>query len=305
VKIRPIAWPRSVNERVARGDPTLRLDQALSRLTERLRKRSSSPRLDAELIAMQVLGCPRTALYGHPESRLDDDQWTRITELGRRRADGEPIAYLIGHREFWSLDLEVTPATLVPRPDTERLVEIALACLPPDRPVTVADLGTGCGAVALAIASERPLASIVATDLDRAALEVARRNVRRPGLANVTLRHGDWCAALGARRFDLIVSNPPYVRDADPWLDPDSARYEPRLALAGGRDGLRCITLIADQARDHLRAGGRLLLEHGFDQAAAVAALLAGLGYRTPRGYRDAAGQERVTAAQWPTPATP
>jgi len=276
-----------------------RLDQALARLTERLRERSASPRLDAELLAMHVLKRPRTALYGHPESRLNRDQWRRIAELGMRRADGEPIAYLVGHREFWSLDLEVAPATLVPRPDTERLVEIALTHLAPDCTATVADLGTGCGAVALAIASESPRASIVSTDLDSDALQIAARNVNRLALNNVKLCRGDWCAALAHRRFDLIVSNPPYVRDGDPELDPHSARYEPALALAGGPDGLRCITRIAEQARDHLVTGGHLALEHGFDQAVAVARLLLSLGYRSPRAYRDAAGRERVSEARW------
>jgi len=294
-----------VNERGAPDDQAPRLDQALAYLADRLRECSDSPRLDAEVLAMQVLERPRAALYGHPEYRLGAREWTRIVALGKRRAAGEPTAYLVGRREFWSLDLEVTPATLVPRPDTELLVEIALAHLAPGRTLAVADLGTGCGAIALAIASERPMARVVATDLDAAALDVARRNVQRLGLANLSLRPGDWCAALGARRFDLIVSNPPYVRDGDPCLDPDSARYEPPLALAGGRDGLRCIARLADQARDHLLAGGHLMFEHGFDQAAAVAELLARLGYRAPRAHRDAAGHERVTAAQWPAASTP
>ncbi|GAP66110.1 (protein release factor)-glutamineN5-methyltransferase [Mizugakiibacter sediminis] len=227
---------------------------------------------------------------------MDEAAQAVFAALLARRLAGEPVAYLVGRRGFWSLELEVTPATLIPRAETERLVELALARLPADAAARVADLGTGSGAIALAIARERPRARVVATDASAEALAVARRNAARLGLGNVVFAQGDWCAALGeARDFDLIVSNPPYIAAGDPHLGEGDLRFEPAAALASGADGLDAIRRIVRDARAHLRPGGGLLFEHGYRQGAAVRALLAAAGYREVFSARDLEGRERVS----------
>lgn len=271
----------------------------LHRAERRLIGTSDSPRLDAELLLTHVLDRPRSHLYAWPERRLPAECIVRFEQLIERRQRGEPIAYLIGRREFWSLELEVTPDTLIPRPETELLVELALARLPGDAAVEVADLGTGSGAIALAIARERPLARIVATDDNPATLAVAERNARRAGLDNVVFARGDWCTALPDRRFDLIMSNPPYIAaDSD---DPqrDDLRFEPRDALIAGADGLDALRTLIDQAPAHLVAAGWLLLEHGFDQGEAVAALLSARGFAEVSTHSDPAGHDRVGMGRW------
>ncbi|MGN6313584.1 MAG: peptide chain release factor N(5)-glutamine methyltransferase, partial [Rhodanobacteraceae bacterium] len=216
-----------------------------------------------------------------------------------RRARGEPIAYLIGSRGFHALELRVSPDVLIPRPETELLVELALARIPVDAECRVADLGTGSGAIALSIARERPRARVLATDASGAALAVARDNARRLNLTNVGFAQGDWCAALGdGCDFDLIVSNPPYIAEDDPHLREGDLRFEPRAALASGADGLDAICAIVRDARAHLRGGGWLLLEHGFAQGAQVRALLQESGYREVFTERDLEGRERTTGAR-------
>ncbi|NIP73694.1 MAG: peptide chain release factor N(5)-glutamine methyltransferase, partial [Gammaproteobacteria bacterium] len=234
-----------------------------------------TPALDAELLLGHVLGRPRTFLHAWPELALDARAKARFEALVARRAAGEPAALLIGRREFWSLDLTVTPDTLVPRPETERLVELTLERLPPGTRRRVADLGTGSGNVALAIARERPACRVVASDCSPQALVVARANARALGIGNVEFVRGDWCAALPGESFDAIVSNPPYIRDGDPHLR--KLRFEPRGALVGGRDGLAQIRRIGASAPDRLRPGGWLLLEHGHDHGESVPALLVSL----------------------------
>lgn len=243
---------------------------------------------------MHAFGLSRAELITHGDRPVDDGQRQAFEQLLTRRQAGEPIAYLTGRREFWSLDLNVTPAVLIPRPETEVLVEQALARLPRDQARTVIDLGTGSGAVALAIAHERPLARVIATDADGAALAVARANAERLRLPNVEYRHGDWFAPLANVVADVIVSNPPYLAAHDPHLTQADVRFEPVHALVAGADGLAAIRVIAGDARSHLRHGGHLLLEHGFDQAAAVRAILVAQRYRSVATYPDLQRLPRV-----------
>lgn len=254
----------------------------------------SSARLDAELLLAHALDKPRTRLRAWPEDPVSAEQADRYRALITRRVDGEPMAYLTGRREFWSLSLEVTPDTLIPRPETEHLVEAALALIPDGEPVAVADLGTGSGAVAAAIASERPHCHVTATDACPRALGVAAGNLARLGLDNVTLRQGHWCEALAEQRFAVIVSNPPYVASGDAHLARGDVRFEPRLALSAGEDGLDAIRAITEAAVAHLLSGATLLVEHGHDQRPAVQALFHQHGYQKVRGYKDLAGIDRV-----------
>jgi release factor glutamine methyltransferase len=259
---------------------------------------TDSARLDAEVLLAHALDKPRSHLHAWPERVPAPAERTRFETLLARRAGGVPVAYLTGTREFWSLTLGVGPATLIPRPETETLVSLALAAMPADVPLEVADLGTGSGAIALAIARERPQARVLATDRSTAALAIARANAQRLGIRNVGFAAGDWCAALGARNFDFIVSNPPYIREGDGHLAQGDVRFEPRSALAAGSDGLADLTAIARCAREHLRAGGWLMLEHGYDQQAAVQRLLAGLDYRDVTGHPDGSGIDRVVCGR-------
>ncbi len=280
--------------------PPLSLRAALDRAARVLSPTSRSARVDAEVLVRHVSGATRAEIMADAERALSDDACLALTRLVERRRRGEPIAYLVGSREFWSLDLRVSPATLIPRPETELLVERALARLTLSAEDRVADLGTGSGAVALAIARERPRATVVATDQAEAALAVARANAQRLGIGNVEFLAGDWLAPLGGRRFTLIASNPPYVRADDPHLHDGDVRFEPRAALIGGMDGLDAIRRIIAGAHEHLVGEGWLLIEHGFDQASAVRALLADRGYRAICTYKDLAGRERVTEALAP-----
>jgi release factor glutamine methyltransferase len=256
-------------------------------------------RAEAELLLAHALGRSRAWLYAWPEFKPDAGPAATFACLVDARERGEPIAYLTGRREFWSLDLDVTPAVLIPRPETELLVELALARMPHDVACAVADLGTGSGAIALSLARERPLARVLATDASAAALAVAQANAQRLGISNVVFAQGDWCGALADARFDLIVSNPPYIEIGDPHLREGDLRHEPSSALASGADGLDAIRQIANQAPRHLAARGWLLLEHGWNQAASVRAILVAEGLFGPAtSARDVAGHERVTYAQ-------
>lgn len=259
-----------------------------------------SPRADAEVLLAHVLGRDRTWLFAHAGDPCDAQAAARFQALLARRAAGEPVAYLTGRRGFWSLDLDVGPGVLVPRPETELLVEFALRHLARDSPARVLDLGTGSGAIALAVASERPAAQVEAVDASQHALAIASANARRLGLPRVAFHHGDWYAPLGGRRFDLVLANPPYIADADPHLREGDLRFEPRGALASGADGLDAIRRIAAGAPTHLAAGGRIAIEHGFAQGAAVRDLLAGAGLREVESTRDLAGHERITHARSP-----
>lgn len=256
--------------------------------------------IDAEWLLLHALGRPRAWLFAHGRTALEPAQAEAFEALVARREAGEPVAYLTGRRGFWSLDLDVGPGVLVPRPETERLVEVALERLPEQRMLRVADLGTGSGAIALAIACDRPAARVVAVDASRDALAIAQGNARHLGLDNVEFRHGDWFVPLAGERFDLVASNPPYIADGDPHLAEGDLRFEPRAALAAGADGLDAIRAIARAAPAHLFAGGWLLLEHGWEQGAAVRALLDEAGFAGIETARDLEDRERVTLGRQP-----
>lgn len=263
--------------------------------------RAARARIDpaeAELLLAQALGCNRGWLFAHDDHVVADEAARRFADWLARREAGEPVAYLIGRRGFWRFDLQVNAATLIPRPETELLVELALARLPDGQAARVADLGTGSGAIALALAYERPQARVIATDASAAALAVAADNARALGLGNVAFREGDWFAPLAGERFDLIASNPPYIEAGDPHLQQGDLRYEPAGALASGADGLDAIRAIAAAAPAHLRPGGWLLLEHGWNQGPAVRALLTAAGLADAATERDLEGRDRVSLAR-------
>lgn len=251
--------------------------------------------VDAEHLLLHVLARPRSWLFAHADDAVTATEAAAFRALVERRAQGEPVAYLTGTQGFWSLELAVTPATLIPRPETERLVELALERLPAGVAVRVADLGTGSGAIALAIARERPQAQVIATDASAAALDVARANAERNRVRNVQFRQGDWLAPLAGERFDLIASNPPYIADGDPHLSAGDLRFEPPTALSSGADGLDAIRVIVRDARALLQPGGWLLLEHGWDQGDAVRALLQVAGYSDVATERDLEARDRIS----------
>ncbi len=269
-----------------------RIDQLLRDTTTRIR--SDTPRLDAEILLAHLLGKPRSFLFTWPEFEPDEATVAAFEALVARRIAGEPVAYLTGEQPFWSLTLTVTPDVLIPRPETELLVELALELIADDE-AEVLDLGTGSGAIAIALASERPGWRLLACDRSDAALDVAQSNARRHGLDNIGFIASDWYAALPTRRFDLIVSNPPYVRAGDPHLLRDGLPFEPASALVAGDDGLDDIRRIAAGAVERLHDGGWLLLEHGYDQAAAVGDILEQVGLVEVQSRSDLAGHLRAT----------
>ncbi|MEP7208568.1 MAG: peptide chain release factor N(5)-glutamine methyltransferase [Casimicrobiaceae bacterium] len=255
--------------------------------------------IDAHVLLAHVLERGRAWLVAHADDALPAEQVAAFLALACRRRDGEPIAYLTGVREFWGMPLTVSPAVLIPRPETETLVEVALTLLPADRAIRVLDLGTGSGAVALALARELPRATIVATDVSAAALEVARTNARRLGVGNVTWLASDWYAGVGlAERFDVIVSNPPYVDADDPHMAAGDLRYEPVGALTAGADALLALRRVIVGATPFLAPGGSVAVEHGYDQAETVRSLFGDAGFTEIRTTRDIAGVPRVTSGR-------
>ena len=260
---------------------------------------SDSAALDTELLLAHCLGKDRTYLYTWPECEAAADTEKRFRELFERRRRGEPIAYLVGHRDFWSLSLTVDNSTLIPRPDTERLIEVALELF--DREcAAVLDLGTGTGAIALALAKERPRWRVVGTDIAGAAVALAQRNARDLNIGNAEFLQSDWFDNIAPARFDLIVSNPPYIDADDPHLTRGDVRFEPRRALVAEQHGLAAFARIAEQARDYLSAGGWLLFEHGYEQAPAVRAMLARHAFTSIETWRDWGGNERVSGGCLP-----
>jgi release factor glutamine methyltransferase len=272
------------------------LEEAARRFTG-----SDSPRLDAEVLLAHALHKPRSYLRAFAEAEVETETEQAFALLVARRAAGEPVAHLTGEREFWSLPIQVSADTLIPRPDTELLVEQALEHIPADADWHIADLGTGSGAIALAIASERPRCHIIACDLSTAALAVAQANAQKFGLNNVEFRHSDWCSALAEdEQFEMIVSNPPYIRAADPHLEQGDVRFESRLALVAGEDGLDAIRQILEQARQHLVSGGWLLIEHGYDQGLQLRELFAAAGYEGVKTLQDSGQNDRLSLAHLP-----
>ncbi len=270
------------------------LQQAISGLAG-----GESPRRDAEILLEHVTGKARTYILAFGETQLTADQQAQLHDLLARRKAGEPVAHLVGEREFWSLPLYVSAATLIPRPDTECLVEQALARLPAT-PARILDLGTGTGAIALALASERPDCQVTAVDVMPDAVALAQRNIARLALPNVTVLHSSWFTALGDRQFETIVSNPPYIDEADPHLAEGDVRFEPRSALVAADHGLADLSHIIIQSRQHLVSGGWLLLEHGWTQGEAVRAHFLQAGFERVETCRDYGGNERLTVGKLP-----
>jgi release factor glutamine methyltransferase len=269
-------------------------DQLLNRAALTIERR------DAEILLAAAWRRPRTQIVAFAPEPVPPEVAARFAQSCQRRARGEPVAYLLGRREFWSLDLEVSPAVLVPRPETELLVERVLAQvqLPSAQ---VADLGTGSGAIAIAIAHERPAWNVLGSDVSEESLAVARRNGGLYAGNRVEWAHGDWFAPLGSRRFHAIVSNPPYIAADDPALAGDGLRHEPRAALTPGGDGFAALRVIHDGAPAHLEPGGWLFLEHGAAQGAALRDALVARGFTHVTSHRDLAGHERVTEGLWPS----
>ena len=259
---------------------------------------SPTARLDAELLLAAVLGKSRSYLRTWPEHEPGAEQLAAFAALLERRRAGEPVAYILGHQGFWSLDLEVAPHTLIPRPDTELLVETALQ-LAPATPQRVLDLGTGSGAIALALASERGGWQVIGVDRIAEAVALAERNRQRLKLGNAEFLQSSWFDGLAGERFGLILSNPPYIAADDRHLGEGDVRFEPLSALVAGVDGLDDIRQIIAQAPRHLQAGGWLLLEHGYDQAEAVRELLAAAGFTAVDSRRDLGGHQRISLGRW------
>ncbi|MDR0779380.1 MAG: peptide chain release factor N(5)-glutamine methyltransferase [Pseudomonadales bacterium] len=273
------------------------LSEALRAAAQRFAADSAA--LDAQLLLCAVLGVPRSRLYSHPEQGLSDAAAQHFEALCARRAAGEPVAYILGRREFWNHALEVAPGVLIPRPETELLVETALT-LGAGQPGWVADLGTGSGAIALALASERPDWRVVATEYSPAACALAQRNFTAAALPNLSLREGFWCEPLRERGYRLLVANPPYLAADDPHLGQGDLRFEPLSALVAAEQGLADLRQLAAMAPAYLAGGGWLLLEHGWEQGAAVRALLRGAGFAEVATYRDTGARERVSVGQKP-----
>lgn len=273
-----------------------RIDVLLDDAVARLRSVSESARLDAEVLLGRSIDMPRSYLFAHPEDVLDDAAFDRFDSLLQRRLGGEPMAYIMGCKEFWSHELLVSPATLVPRPETELLVELALHEIPRKAQWQILDLGTGSGAIAIAVAGERLLSEVTAVDINESALAVARENARQLAMSNISFAQGSWSTPVRGRKFKVIVSNPPYVRSDDAALA--ALRYEPVDALVSGDDGLDAIRALSAECVDIVEDDGVLLIEHGSDQADDVAALLSANGWANIQNHTDFSGHPRVTAAR-------
>jgi release factor glutamine methyltransferase len=272
------------------------LGETTREATQLLATTSDSARLDAELLIAHVLDIPRSRFITEPERELDQQQLDNIQAIITRRAAGEPVAYILGHKHFWDLELKVSPAVLIPRPDTELLVETALTLYPAEASINVLDLGTGSGAIALAIAKAHPHWHVCAIDESQAALAVAMENAEHYQLHNVTLLQSHWFENLVKdKRYDLILSNPPYIADTDPHLQQGDVRFEPQQALVAGEDGLDAIRFLVTESKLHLLPGGWLLLEHGYDQGEHVRQLFIEHGYREVQQRKDLGGHVRVT----------
>ncbi len=276
------------------------LQEDAARLDTTLNLGTTTARIEAQCLLQHVLNVPRSYLLAHSEQVLDASQQAAYDTLLQRRLLGEPVAHILGEREFFGLMFKVTPDTLIPRPETELLVELALQRIPAHGPFRVLDQGTGSGAIALSIAQSRPEAEVVAVDASEAALRVARENARHLGIANANMFYSNWFSALAGQRYDLIVSNPPYVAAGDVHLSRGDVRFEPISALASGADGLDDIRRIIARAGEFLAYGAWLLLEHGYDQADKVRTLLEQFGFAEVFSAKDMSGIERVSGGMLP-----
>ncbi len=288
-----LKWQRTLN-------PLSTISEALQQASNLLTK-SDSPRLDAELLLIKLLEKPRTHLFCWPDEAVPEELLTRYKALINRRATGQPIAHLIGQREFWSRDFRVTADTLIPRPETELLVELALERLPTHQECLVADLGTGSGAIGITLALEKTNIKVTATDTSPKALQVAAENAKTLGANNISFLLSNWFDSIAERQFQLIISNPPYIAENDPHLKQGDVRFEPNSALTSGPEGLDDIEIIIAHACDHLIDGGLLLLEHGYNQAENIQQIFSQHGYSNIRSHSDLAGHLRATSAEWRT----
>lgn len=257
---------------------------------------SETPNLDAEILVGHIFKKSRAELFAYSEIRVRPTQKKQLSDCVSRRVAGEPVAYILGEKEFWSLSLTVTSDVLIPRPETEMLVEWILKHLPKDEKLQVADLGTGSGAIAIAIASERPYWQLIAVDNSKKALKVAKTNAERHHIRNINFHFSEWCQALEKQNYHVIVSNPPYILDCDKHLQ--QLKYEPHKALVGGPDGLSSIKTIIKEAKSYLTDDGWLLLEHGFDQSQKIIELMQEANYHQIQEHTDLAGLPRMIVAR-------
>lgn len=275
------------------------ISELLNEASEALKNSSESARLDAEVLLCHLLQKDRSYLFTWPDKELDKQTVETYRQQVLRRQSGEPVAYITGQREFWSLNLSVNQYTLIPRPETELLVEYILQHYPENSEIKLADLGTGSGAIALALASERPNWEITATDKSQQALNIARHNANQLQLNNIEFHPGSWFEPLENQQFDIIVSNPPYIAEEDEHLSLGDVRFEPRSALSSGHEGLDDIRQIADLARHHLKTGGLLIIEHGYDQKEKIFQIFHSLGYKKLIQLEDIAKKPRATLGYW------
>ncbi|MDN3488447.1 MULTISPECIES: peptide chain release factor N(5)-glutamine methyltransferase [unclassified Pseudoalteromonas] len=278
-------------------NPTV--ENAIATGANLLASSSDSAKLDAQVLLLNILQKPRSYLFTWPEKQLTDQQYQAFQHACERRLQGEPVSHITGCREFWSLQLEVNPTTLIPRPDTETLVELALECEVPKN-AKVLDLGTGTGAIALALGSEMPTWDITAVDRIDDAVALAKRNQQRLAINNVTVEQSNWFSALKNKKFDLIVTNPPYIEHDDVHLYQGDVRFEPLSALIADDAGMADIKQIITQSRDYLHASGYLLIEHGFEQSAAVRHIFNQMAFINVSTVKDLGNNDRVTFGQWP-----
>ena len=272
------------------------INALLKEAASQLASVSESALLDSEILLCAALNKTRAHLRAWPDKEVAADQWEIFWELIQRRKQGTPIAYLTGRREFWSRDFIVTPDVLIPRPETELLIELSLELIPENQRVNILDLGTGSGIIAVTLAAERPLADVVAADLSLPALNVARHNAEKHQIGNITLYQSDWFADLPEQLFDLVVSNPPYIAEGDSHLAEGDLRFEPKSSLCAEQEGFSDIMKIAENALRWLKAGGHLLIEHGYDQPLRVQEIFKGLGYQNIKTHADLANHPRVTS---------
>ncbi len=275
------------------------IQSSLSQANQLLSENSDSPMLDAEVLLCHVLDKDRSHLKAWPEKQLQPEQLARFSQLISQRQQGAPVAYLTGSREFWSRDFKVSPAVLIPRPDTELLIELSLDLLSTKSNPKIIDLGTGSGIIAITLAAERPDLEVVATDLSKEALAIARQNAINYQIQNIQFIHSSWFNNVSASKFDLIISNPPYIAANDPHLSEGDVRFEPDSALIAENNGLKDIQNIADNARQYLNKKGSLLIEHGCDQEKEVQSLFKAFDYSNIKTHNDLSGNPRVTTAQW------
>ena len=259
---------------------------------------SESARLDAEILFCDVMQFDRSRIYSHPEQVVPDDKSALFQSLIEQRLLGRPIAHITGKKEFWSLELAISEDTLIPRPETELLVETALQMIPDNEAFNILDLGTGSGAIAIAIASERPNCKIVATDINKNALTMAKKNAETYQLQNIQFCRSNWYLDIPLQTFDLIVSNPPYIKQNDEHLSQGDVRFEPELALVAGADGMQAINMILENANRYLASNASLLIEHGYDQKQLVQEAFLKHDFRQLKTFQDLSGQDRITRGQ-------